>query len=137
MKKLLKRLMVVSLLLLTSIITLGCVNVGETNTATDQQIEKTGQKSVEVTITLSEGGKSFSKKKVSVPENETLAIILDENYTVKSDKGMITSLEGRSQIPDENKYWLFDVNGKSSTVGAESYKVQAGDKIDWKLDQLN
>lgn len=137
MKKLLKRLMVVSLLLLTSIITLGCVNVGETNTATDQQIEKTGQKSVEVTITLSEGDKSFSKKKISVPENETLAIILDENYTVKSDKGMITSLEGRSQIPDENKYWLFDVNGKSSTVGAESYKVQAGDKIDWKLDQLN
>lgn len=137
MKKLLKRLTVVSLLLLTSIITLGCVNVGETNTATDQQIEKTGQKSVEVTITLSEGDKSFSKKKISVPENETLAIILDENYTVKSDKGMITSLEGRSQIPDENKYWLFDVNGKSSTVGAESYKVQAGDKIDWKLDQLN
>lgn len=38
--------------------------------------------------------------------------------------------------PDNRHFWAFYVNGKSSTVGASSYTLKDGDKIEWKLDAI-
>ena len=50
--------------------------------------------------------------------------------------GFISSINGVEQVPAENKYWLFDVNGTMSPVGAKEVILKAGDVIDWKLNKL-
>ena len=50
--------------------------------------------------------------------------------------GFISSINGVEQVPAENKYWLFDVNGTMSPVGAKEVILNAGDVIDWKLNKL-
>jgi hypothetical protein len=34
----------------------------------------------------------------------------------------------------DNKYWQYWVNGKTASVGADSYQVEANDIIEWKFE---
>ncbi len=59
------------------------------------------------------------------------------NVTVKSYGSMgefVTGIDGIT--PDSKRFWEFFVNGKSSNVGAAAYKLQDGDKIEWKLSEI-
>lgn len=47
---------------------------------------------------------------------------------------MVLSIDGIK--PDSRHFWAFYVNGKSSNVGASSYKLQPNDKIEWKLEEI-
>lgn len=57
--------------------------------------------------------------------------------TVKSYGSMGEFVTGIDGVTSDNKhFWEFFVNGKSSNVGASSYKLQSGDKIEWKLSEI-
>ena len=47
---------------------------------------------------------------------------MKENYTIEEDGGFITAIDGHGQVErtaeTKAKYWLFDVNGEPSMVGA-------------------
>jgi hypothetical protein len=45
---------------------------------------------------------------------------------------LVTSIDGQSS--DTTKYWLFYVNGKAATVGADAFKTTTGQTIEWKLE---
>lgn len=45
---------------------------------------------------------------------------------------MITSIDGI--VGEGSYYWAFYVNGKMATVGADSYKLQAGDEISFQYE---
>jgi len=47
----------------------------------------------------------------------------------------VESIDGA--IPDGKHFWEFYINGKSSNVGASSYTLKDGDKIEWKLSVIN
>ena len=47
----------------------------------------------------------------------------------------VQSIDGVA--PDSKHFWEFYVNGKSSNIGASSYKMQDGDKIEWKLTLIS
>lgn len=36
----------------------------------------------------------------------------------------------------ENKYWMFYVDGKLASVGADQYKTKDGEKIEWRYEAL-
>jgi hypothetical protein len=62
----------------------------------------------------------------------------DHKVETKSYSGigeMVLSIDGVK--PDSKHYWEFFVNGKSSNVGASSYILKAGDKIEWKLSLIS
>ena len=39
----------------------------------------------------------------------------------------------KASVPRE--FWAFYINGKMSNVGAGSYKLKDGDKIEWKIER--
>lgn len=130
-----KKLISVTLILLSTIVIMGCAPTTSEKTASTDQ-DTVQKEMAQVTITLTEEDKELSKKVVEVPVGENLETILVEQFEGKAEKGMITSLAGHEQEPEDNKYWLFNINGKPSMVAANNYQVQDNDKIDWTLAVL-
>ena len=81
------------------------------------------------------------KGDVGVPEGMNAMALLQMTHKVETkDYGaglgeFVESIDGAK--PDSKHYWEFYVNGKSSNVGASSYVLKAGDKIEWKLSAIN
>lgn len=44
-----------------------------------------------------------------------------------------TGINGRVADSKKREFWELVINGKSADVGAGSYKIQNGDKLEWKL----
>lgn len=72
-------------------------------------------------------------------EGKTALDILKSSYNVETKTydgigEMVTSVNGVT--PDSKHFWGFYVNGKQAEVGAGQYVTKEGDKITWKLDQI-
>lgn len=46
----------------------------------------------------------------------------------------VTSLNGRIADNKKHEFWELDANGVETQVGAGSYIIQNGDKIEWKIN---
>lgn len=73
---------------------------------------------------------------ISSDEEVTLLDVMKEHFEIEEENGFVMSINGNSQEPKNNKWWLFDINGKMSEVGAAEAILKAGDSVDWKLDVL-
>lgn len=91
-----------------------------------------------VTINLwVEGEKQTAEVlEISSDEEVTLLDVMKEHFEVEEENGFVMAINGNSQDPKNNKWWLFDINGKMSEVGAAEAILKAGDSVDWKLDVL-
>jgi len=47
----------------------------------------------------------------------------------------VVSIDGRKAENENREYWAFYVNGKMANVGAGSYQLKNGDKIEWKIEK--
>ncbi len=47
----------------------------------------------------------------------------------------LTEINGLEALNSKKEYWAFYVNGKMAEVGAGSYKLKEGDKIEWKIEK--
>ncbi|HVY68207.1 MAG TPA: DUF4430 domain-containing protein [Patescibacteria group bacterium] len=70
---------------------------------------------------------------------ETALALLQSSHRVdsKSYAGMgefVSGIDGVS--PDAQHFWAFYVNGRSSNVGAGSYQLHSGDRINWQLEDI-
>ena len=85
----------------------------------------------------------FQKPKESIKvisyncdKDKTAFDLLSSSYKIETkdtDFGkMVTSIEGSK--PTDKEFWAFYINGKMSKVGAGSYKLKDGDKIEWKIE---
>lgn len=75
---------------------------------------------------------------IEVSNNWTALDQLGNTVSVKtSGKGadaFITEINGYS-TEGKKEFWAFYVNGKQATVGAGSYQLKNGDKIEWKIEK--
>ena len=72
-------------------------------------------------------------------EGKTALQGLKDLYTVQTKEylGIGEFVESISGIkPDSKHFWAFYVNGQQSQVGASSYQMKSGDKIEWKLEEI-
>lgn len=67
---------------------------------------------------------------------DSLTISHNVAYTNYGSMGIfVQSIDGIT--PDSKHFWEFFVNGKSSNVGASSYTLKDGDKIEWKVSTIS
>lgn len=80
------------------------------------------------------------KKPISygVDFGETALDLLKDTVAVET-KGegvdaYVTKINGRWADSAKKEFWAFYVNGKPAEVGAGSYKLKPGDKIEWRIE---
>ena len=109
------------------------------NTEQDQKVES------QVTLTVDYAGdvaKETEVKTVTIEESDTAWEVLRETLGEENieftdyggDLGVfVTGINGVT--PSGSKFWLFKINGNGADVGPSSYKVQNGDKIEFKISE--
>ena len=110
--------------------------VGQTQTR--QNADKPDYQPSAFTVTQTVEGSNLNKPAYDFKEGQTALDLLKASHQVEvksySFGDMVTSIDGNKA--DTKHFWEFFVNGKSSSVGAGSYKLQNEDKIEWKLSEI-
>lgn len=83
------------------------------------------------------GQKDFVKKEMI--SGKTALDFTKETVLIKT-KGdgvdaYVTEINGIIAQDSKKEYWSFYINGKMAEVGAGSYKLKNGDKIEWKIEK--
>lgn len=130
-----------------SLVLFGCAPTEEAETSSVLQestvaVSSEAAETVSVTISLTDGGTVIagSEKTVEVEAGTSLFDVMKENYAIEEADGFITAIDGQAQVEEtaetKAKYWLFDVNGEPSMVGAADVALQEGDVIVWNLTEM-
>ena len=138
-----KLLLVLSL----SFVLYGCSTTETFDTSSEElvlseEVSSEAAETVSVTISLTDGGTVIvgSEKTVEVEAGANLLAVMRENYAIEEADGFITAIDGQTQVEEtaetKAKYWLFDVNGEPSMVGAADVALQEGDVIVWNLTEM-
>jgi hypothetical protein len=81
--------------------------------------------------------KDFVKQEITIGKT---ALDLTREKAIIKTKGegvnaYVTEINGQEALNSKKEYWAFYVNGKMAEVGAGSYKLKDGDKIEWKIEK--
>jgi hypothetical protein len=116
----------VSLLVVVAILT-GCGDA-----AGNESAEITDPIDVEIIISLDHDDERLVEETLTVNDGAILLDVLTTHYDVeKTSEGFIQAIEGHAQTSSE--FWLFDVNGAPSEVGAGDVELSDGDEIHFDL----
>ncbi|MFC7320736.1 DUF4430 domain-containing protein [Halobacillus campisalis] len=86
---------------------------------------------VEIEISENEGEEVISNEEYTVEEGTVLMELMEENYDVEQEGGFINSIEGIAPEEDEQKAWIYTINGEDASVGAHEYELEDGDEINF------
>ncbi|MCP3032683.1 DUF4430 domain-containing protein [Halobacillus sp. A1] len=124
MEKLYKGLI---LLMFSTALLVGCQEEA-TEGADESAAEDT---TVEIEISENEGEEVISNEEYTVEEGTVLMEVMEENYEVEQEGGFINSIEGIAPEEDEQKAWIYTINGEDASVGAHEYELEDGDEINF------
>ncbi|MBS4950505.1 MAG: DUF4430 domain-containing protein [Granulicatella adiacens] len=115
-----------------------CGQAPTTTTTQETTTATTVAESTTVTLNITKDGEAIegSPFTLAFKEGDNLLDVMKVQLKIVEKDGFISSINGVEQVPAENKYWLFDVNGTMSPVGAKEVILKSGDVIDWKLNKL-
>ncbi len=99
----------------------------------DQNNSEQSEDVVVITISKDDGEEVIDEKEVPIEADAILMDILKENFDVEEDQGFITSVEGIAPKEDEEKAWMYFVNGEMAPVGANEYELEPGDEVTFDL----
>lgn len=105
--------------------------------AKDDTNKKPESDEVKVTVSVKPEGEKAEKKEVIVDQDDSVLDALDEAFDVEDDDGFVTEIDGHKQNPAKNLYWMYKVNDKMATKGAEENIVKNGDQIEFYQEVAN
>lgn len=105
--------------------------------AKDDANKKPESDEVKVTVSVKPEGEKAEKKEVIVDQDDSVLDALDEAFDVEDDDGFVTEIDGHKQNPAKNLYWMYKVNDKMPTKGAEENIVKNGDQIEFYQEVAN
>ena len=83
------------------------------------------------------GQKDFIKQDAAI--NKTaLDLVKEKAKAVTKGEGAnayVIEINGKTADDSKKEFWAFYVNDKMAEVGAGSYKLKDGDKIEWKIEK--
>jgi len=126
----------------------GCTNSSENTIAANQSIsnEQTVAQEKQIEVTLSSDKPELRTYTVSVLEGSTVERVMEEAqtqgflYETKTMEGLgsfVTSIHGVNQNEAENEYWSLYINDELAQEGMSTQKVNATDRIQWKLEKVS
>ncbi|MFD1360590.1 DUF4430 domain-containing protein [Lentibacillus salinarum] len=107
-------------------------NNGNLQTATNENTDgELSEDEIRITISQDNGKEYIDEKEIAIEEGAILMDVLQENFYVETEEDgqFITSIERVSAEEDEQKAWIFEVNGEKANVGAAEYELSPGDNV--------
>ncbi len=133
--------MVKKALIIGLVVTLAVFLAGGVYIATQKAVEKpvvagtNTNVSDEITVRVGE-----FEKKVGYVEGmtalEVTKIATNSEVVAQGEGTEAYVLEILGQSLDKREFWEFLINDQTALVGAGSYKVKSGDKIEWKISKF-
>ena len=117
------------------------VNVGEKGQIDEAAVTHNDQvKKIKASVVITSGSNQdqlLGSQEVEIEEGKT-ALDLTKKVAKVETKGegqnaFVISIDGKIADSAKKEFWEFLVNGKSAEVGAGSYKLKDGDKIEWRI----
>lgn len=62
---------------------------------------------------------------------------LKKAWTTKTEKKMVTEIDGHAQEPNLDQYWIYKVNGEGSNKGVTEQKLHDKDQITFILKDIS
>lgn len=106
----------------TAATTATTTNVKTASTA-DQENE------ISIVLTLKNGEEEIANKELTIPEDKPLFDVLNDEFNVVEDNGLVTEIEGLKQDTDQQVYWTFTINGEWATKGVKETMLKDNDKV--------
>lgn len=128
-----KRLLRICVSVLSALVLLGCSTTSNQPTASSQ-VEETSQP-LEATLRITTDGQN-STKNVRFEAGDSVMDVLEEYHDIEEENGMVTVIDGKSQDPASNTYWMYKVNGSLAEKGAAEQILQEGDDIEFYLESF-
>lgn len=94
------------------------------------------KQTIQATIRIKVEGKVIEEKNTSVQEKTTVYDLLKQEVSFVDDNGFITQIDEYKQNPQENKYWLYTINGKQAQKGVKDTFVKNNDNIEFTLEKI-
>ena len=103
---------------------------------TSQETTTTAKVEQTITVNVKKDGEPISGSPFTLTfkDGDKLLTVMKEQMQIVEKDGFVSAINGIEQEPANQKYWLFDVNGEMSQVGANQVDLKQGDVIDWKLE---
>ena len=90
---------------------------------------------ITVTLQITKDGKTASQE-VEAEQGDSVMDVLEDYHQVEEDNGMVTAIDGVSQNPSTNTYWMYKVNGSLAEKGAAEQILQEGDDVEFYLESF-
>lgn len=75
---------------------------------------------------------------VAIEKGKTALDLLKQTTKLETKgegkNAFVISINGRSADEKKKEYWSIYINGKPAELGAGSYILQSGDKIEWRIE---
>lgn len=127
------------LLMMTGLIITGCSTdttdaPAETGAEDTENVEDAVEITATIDILIDGEAVADLSKEVTVPEGTYLLDVMHEEYDVVDDGGFLSSIGGYEQDVAAERYWMYYTNDEMPSVGAAEYELEAGDQIEWRLE---
>lgn len=89
------------------------------------------------TITVYQTIQELTKKHNIKSSSTALDLLRNTTQATIQGEGVnafITEINGLKADPNKKEFWSFYINNQASQVGAGSYYLKPGDKIQWKIE---
>lgn len=127
--KKMKKFRSIIFLILFSMFLVGCQTTDQTNDVTG---------TVHITLSENQEEETFAVATIELSNETNLLKLLKDSFDVVAHKdGFITSIEGKEQVPEDDVYWMYTINGEPANVGAAEYEVSDGDEINFDLQKVS
>lgn len=120
-------------IVVTLLFTTGCSSAQNKQTTASSSNKA---ETVKVEVTLTKEGADKVEKQVEAVKGTNLLDLMTTQFKAKADNGFITEINGWAQDEAAGKYWLFQVNGVDSQVGAKDVVLKNGDQYDFRLEAM-
>ncbi|GBD65214.1 putative uncharacterized protein [Tetragenococcus halophilus subsp. halophilus] len=132
-----KKKFVAGIAFFSALFIVGCSSeqdAADTSEATSQTSQ--AQEEITATVEIEDEDQTVDEKEIETTTDETLMEVMQDNFDIEEDSGMITTIEDIEQDEDENMYWTYTINDEMVNTGAEETTLEDNDQVVFTYDKM-
>lgn len=113
-------------------------NKTENNASENVSQEETAE-IVTVVISKNNGEEIIEEKEIEIEAGKEVTVmdVMQENFEIETqfDGAFVSSINGVAASEEDKTAWMYSVNGEDAMVGANEFKLEPEDKIEFDLQK--